>query len=88
MGGVDVFGGNGAAARVRQVETVAGIGHQDHVPAHVGAGADGGRDALIGGNAEGDDVLCPKPLQPQVEVGADEGRVDALGDQRLVALGP
>ena len=26
-------------------------------------------------------------LEPKLEIGADEGRIDALGDQRLVALG-
>src|SRR4029079_7248974 len=80
MSRVNVFGGNCPALAVGQVETVARVGDENHVPPHVGAGADGGRDTLVGRDAERDHVPGAEALQAQVEIRADEGRVDALGD--------
>ena len=86
MGGLDGAGRDDAAIAVGQVETVAGVGDEHHLPAHVRAGADRGRDAHVGRDAEGHDPLGAEPAQPQVEVGADEGRIDALRDDRLALL--
>ena len=87
MGALDVLRGDRAAAAVGQVEAVAGVGDEDHVPAHVGARPNRRRDAHVGGYAERDDVLRAQPLQAEIEVRADEGRVDALGDERLALAG-
>ena len=69
--------------RIGQVEAVAGVGDEDHVPAEIRAHTHGRRDAHIGGNPEGDDMLCAEHLQALGEVRADEGGVDVLGDQRF-----
>ena len=85
---LDLLGRDSSAMTVGKIEAIAGVGHEDHVPAHVGAGSDSGRDAHVGRDAERHDMLRAKPLQPKIEVGADEGRIDALGDERLITFGP
>ena len=45
------------------------------------------RDAHVRWYAERNDVLRAQPLQAEIEVRADEGRVDALGDERLTLAG-
>ena len=80
MSPLHFLGGYRAALAVRQVEAVAGIGNEDHVPAHVRAGSHRRRHAHVGGDAECDDMPGPEPLQAEVEVGADEGGVDAFAD--------
>ena len=51
-----------------------------------GARADSSGDTLVSGNPERNNMLGAEPFQAQVEVSANEGRIDAFGDQRLVAL--
>lgn len=74
---------NGAAVPVRQIEAIAGVGDERAGPAEIGAGADRGRDAHIGGDAEDNEMLRPHAPQFQIQIGPDERRIDALGDQRL-----
>src|SRR4029453_5376662 len=70
-------------SRVGQVEAIAGVWHEDHVPTQVGAHAHRRRDAHVRRNAEYDDVFRAKLLQFFVEVRADESGVDALRDEWL-----
>src|ERR671913_244652 len=87
MGPLDFLRGYGAALAVREVEAVAGIGHEDHVPAHVRAGPDRGRHAHVGGDAERDHMFRSEPLQTKIEIGANEGGIDALADKLLARPG-
>ena len=87
MDPLHLFRPDRSALPIGKVEAVASVGHKDHVPAHIGARPYRGRNAHVGGNAEDDHVLRTEPLQAKIEVGPDEGRIDALGDERLAFAG-
>lgn len=83
MGALDFLGGDRSAAPIRQIEAVARVRHQDHVPSHVCPGSNGRRHAHVGRDSEGDDVLRTQPLQSKIEIRTDEGGVHALSDELL-----
>lgn len=78
--------GDDRPALSRQIETVTGIFDQRHAPPEIRSRADRRGNAHVRGNAEDNHVLSPEAAQAQIQIRADEGRIDALHHQLLAVL--